>query len=119
MADAKKDVPVDVAGVMENAFMMGIGALELTREKVTALTDELMERGRMSQSEARKVAERVTEAAGKQQESLRKTVAEETQRAMQAAGVVTRDEMDALRREIAELKTLLVGRREAEEPSAG
>jgi polyhydroxyalkanoate synthesis regulator phasin len=103
----EKHAPMDPAGVMESAIMMGIGLMEVTREKVGELTDELIERGRMSQSEAKRVAERVTEAAGRQQDTMRTTIAEETRKAMDAAGLVNRDEIEALRAEIAELKEAL------------
>ena len=60
MADEKKnDTPFDPAALMENAFLMGIGVMEVTKDKVQGLTDELVEKGRMSDSEAKKVAERV------------------------------------------------------------
>jgi polyhydroxyalkanoate synthesis regulator phasin len=115
MPEDKKEMPVDVAGLMEDTFLMGIGVLELTREKLTGLSNELIERGKMSQSDAKKVAERITEVAGKQQNTLRDTVAEETRKALEAAGIPTRDEITGLRNEIAELKAMLAEKK----PSAG
>ena len=65
MADDKKnDVPFDPAGLMEKAFLMGIGVLEMTREKTEGFADELIERGKMSKSDAKKVADRISEMAG-------------------------------------------------------
>jgi polyhydroxyalkanoate synthesis regulator phasin len=116
MAEEKRDVPVDIAGLMESAFMMGIGVMETTREKMQGLSDELIERGRMSQSDAKRVADRVSEVAGAQQDTLRKTVAEETRRALESAGVPTREDFEGLRAEIAELKALLVAQRPPVEP---
>lgn len=104
--DERREMP-DVAGLMEQAFMMGIGVMEMTKDKVSGLTDELIERGKMSQSEAKKVADRVTTVAGEQQDSLRKTVSEEVGKAMAGAGLPTREDLDALRAEIAELRALL------------
>ena len=108
MADKtkKSDVP-DLAGLMENAFLMGIGVLEITKEKVTSLTDELVARGKMSDSEAKKVAERMGDIAGDQQDAIRKTVVKETDKVMKASGMATRDDVDSLKAEIAELKTML------------
>lgn len=105
--EAKKGLPTDIAGLMESAFMMGIGVMEITKDKMSGLSDELIERGKMSQSDAKKMADRMSEAAGKQQDSLRKTVAEEVGKAMESAGVPTRDDLAALREEIAELRSLL------------
>src|SRR5450759_1272341 len=109
MPEDKKEMPVDVAGLMEDAFLMGIGVLEMTREKLSGLSGELIERGKMSQSDAKKVADRISEVAGKQQSTLRGMVADETRKALEAAGVPTSDEIASLRREIAELKTMMAG----------
>ncbi len=109
MADEKKNDPgFDPAGLMENAFLMGIGVLDITREKAEGFAADLIERGKMSQSDAKKVAERVSEMAGEQQEAVRKTVEKETARVMKTTGVVTKNEVDDLKAQIAELKAMLV-----------
>jgi polyhydroxyalkanoate synthesis regulator phasin len=110
MADDKKknDLPFDPAGLMENAFLMGIGVLDVSREKAEGFAAELIERGKMSQSDAKKVADRVSEMAGTQQEAVRVTVAKETERAMRTSGVATKTEVSELKDQIAELKAMLV-----------
>jgi polyhydroxyalkanoate synthesis regulator phasin len=123
MADeSKRDMPFDMAGLIEKTFLMGIGVLEMTREKSSELADELVERGKMSKSEAKNVAESIGEMAEKQQEVMRDTVVKETDRAMKGAGFATKADVDALRAEIAELKLLIAGSREtpstAPDPSA-
>ena len=108
MADDKKpDVPFDPAGLMENAFLMGIGVLDMTREKAEGFASDLIERGKLSQSDAKKVADRVSEIAETQQEAVRKTVANETEKVMKTSGLATKTEVDELKAQIAELKTLL------------
>jgi polyhydroxyalkanoate synthesis regulator phasin len=108
MADEKKnDAPVDPASLLENAFLMGIGVLDITREKAEGFAADLIERGKMSQSDAKKVADRVSEMAGTQQEAVRKTVEKETARVMKTTGVVTKSEVDELKAQIAELKSML------------
>jgi polyhydroxyalkanoate synthesis regulator phasin len=117
MADEKKrDVPVDIAGLMESAFLMGIGVLELTKEKTSQLSDDLIERGKMSKSDAKEVTDKLSEVAQKQQEVMRSTVAKETDRAMKTAGVATKDDLDAMRAEIAELKAMLASASGAAKP---
>jgi polyhydroxyalkanoate synthesis regulator phasin len=104
------DEKTDVAGLVERAFLMGLGVLEVTREKVTGLTNDLIERGKMSESEAKKVADRITEMASEQQEAVRKTVDTESDRFLRATGVATKEDVDALKAEIAELKALIASR---------
>jgi polyhydroxyalkanoate synthesis regulator phasin len=105
-ADKKADVP-DLAGIVENAFFLGLGALEVTREQVTKFTGDLVDRGKMSQSDAKKVADDFAEMAKKQQDTMRKTVEKETDRVMKASGVATKSDVDALKEEIADLKAML------------
>jgi polyhydroxyalkanoate synthesis regulator phasin len=112
MADERSDV----AGLVERAFLMGLGVMELTRERAQKLAKELEERGKMSESEAKKVADRISEMAAEQQESVRKTVDKESDRFLHATGVATKEDLDALRAEIAELKALIASRTGAEEP---
>jgi len=117
MADEKKtDVPFDPTGLMENAFLLGIGMLEVTKEKAQSFADELIDRGKLSQSDAKKVADKLGEIAQEQQGSLRKTVAEETDKVLKTTGLATHDEIAQLRAEIAELKSLIAGVK-ADEPT--
>ena len=109
MADeTKNDAPFDPAGLMEKAFLMGIGALDITREKAEGFAADLVERGRMSQSDAKKVADKVSEMAETQQKAVRTTVEKETARVMKTTGVVTKTEVDDLKAQIAELKAMMV-----------
>ncbi len=111
MTDEKKnEMPFDPASLMENAFLMGIGVLDITREKAEGFAAELIERGKMSQSDAKKVADRVSEMAETQQEAVRKTVATEAEKMMKTSGVATKSEIDELKAQIAELRAMLAGK---------
>lgn len=108
MADEKKAAaPFDVAAAIENAFLMGFGALDMTKDKATEISDQLIERGRMSKSDAKAVTDKIGEVAVKQQEVIQATVAKETDRAMKTAGVATKEDLDEIRGEISEIKELL------------
>ena len=94
----------DPTTLVENAFLMGLGMIEVTREMVTDFTGELIERGKMSQSEAKKLADRISTSVEERQSAISKTVSEQTNKVLSASGVATKSELDALRAEIAELK---------------
>ncbi|HEY5541413.1 MAG TPA: hypothetical protein VIL41_08170 [Coriobacteriia bacterium] len=112
MSDEKKtDVPFDPAGIVEKAFLLGLGVLETTREKTTELANDLIDKGKVSQGEAKKVADRIGAIAEEQQESFRKTVATETEKAIKASGGVTREDYEKLAAELAELKAMIAGQR--------
>jgi polyhydroxyalkanoate synthesis regulator phasin len=120
MADEKKksDAQFDPAGIAEKAFLLGLGILEVTREKTSDLAADLIEKGKMSNSDAKKVADKIGEVAEESQEAMRKTVAAETKRAMKASGAVTRDDYQKLEAQIAELKEMLAAQA-ATPPAAG
>lgn len=103
----KADTSIDPAVLAQTAFLMGIGALEMTREKLGEITDEMIERGKLSKSEAKKVSEKIGVMAKEQQEAVRNTVAKETDRAIKATGMASKRDVDALKAEIAELKATL------------
>jgi len=109
MSDEKKKstIPLDPAGAIESAFLLGIGMLELGREKSEALANDLIERGKLSQSDVKKVADKFGEIAVEQQESMRKTVATETDKVLKTSGLATKDEVADLKTQIAELKEML------------
>lgn len=110
MSDEKKtDSAFDPASLMENAFLMGVGVFEMTREKTQEMAGDLIERGKMSKSEAKRVADKLGEIAEEQQGTLRKTVAEETDKVLKTTGVATRDEIAELKAQIAELKAMIAG----------
>jgi polyhydroxyalkanoate synthesis regulator phasin len=108
MSDEKKtEGPFDPAGIVEKAFLLGIGVLETTRDKTGELANDLIEKGRVSQGDAKKVADKINTIAEEQQESFRKTVATETQKAIKTSGGVTREDYEKLQSELAEIKALL------------
>lgn len=112
MTDEKKtDVPFDPAGIVEKAFLLGLGVLETTREKTADLANDLIEKGKVSQGDAKKVADKIGEMAEESQENLRKTVAAETQKAIKASGGVTRADYENLQAEIAELKAMIASQK--------
>jgi polyhydroxyalkanoate synthesis regulator phasin len=108
MSDEKKpDATFDPAGIVEKAFLLGLGVLETTKEKTGELANDLIEKGKVSQGDAKKVADKITVIAEEQQETFRKTVATETAKAVKATGGVTREDYDKLQAELAEIKALL------------
>jgi polyhydroxyalkanoate synthesis regulator phasin len=107
--DTKTEAPVDTTNIVEKAFLLGIGVLEMTKEKTQEFAGELIEKGKLSQGDAKKVADKFTELADEQQKTLRKTVASETDKVLKSTGVATKAEMDDLKAQIAELKDMLSG----------
>lgn len=107
MAEDKKREGFDPASLMESAFMMGLGAFEITKEKTGEVANDLVERGKMSKSDAKDVAERIGSMAEKQQEAMRDVVARETDKAVKGAGMASKEDVEELRAQLAEIKAML------------
>lgn len=108
MAEDKKREGFDPASLMESAFMMGLGAFEITKEKTGEVANDLVERGKMSKSDAKDVAERIGSMAEKQQEAMRDVVARETDKAVKGAGMASKEDVEELRAQLAEIKAMLM-----------
>lgn len=115
MSEDKK-TEFDPASLMESAFLMGIGVFEITKEKSQEFANDLIERGKMSQTEAKKVADKVAEIAEEQQSNLRDAVSKETDRVLKTSGLATKDEVSSLKDEIAELKAMIASLKGSDTP---
>jgi len=112
MSDEKKsDSAFDPAGIVEKAFLLGLGVLETTKEKTEELANDLIEKGKVSQGDAKKVGDKIGAIAAEQQDTFRKTVATETEKAIKASGGVTREDYEKLQAELAELKAMIAGQK--------
>ena len=111
MPDSKKKATgkaaqADIApsALVEDVFLMGLGVFEVTRERVGELTSDLIERGKLSRTEAKRIAKRITSSVEERQAGMAKLIAEQTHKALAASGLATKQDIDALRAEIASLK---------------
>lgn len=98
-------------GLIERAFLMGIGAAMLAKDRVQELADELVERGKMNRDEAGTFVNRVYAEADKANSDLQSTVAREVDRVLGGLGVATAKDIASIRDELTEIKSMIVGQR--------
>lgn len=82
----------------------GIGATAITREKVQAAFDEMVEKGKISSEEANQMVEEVVEKGKKDWEDTKKDIDQNIEEFMQRANIVTRKEHNALVERVAQLE---------------
>ena len=89
---------------IKKALLAGIGALSLTREKVEEVVDDLVKRGELSLEEKPGVLSDLVKAAEKRQDEARVFIQKEVQKVLKALDIPTRQEVNALREEIEQLR---------------
>ncbi|MDZ4063455.1 MAG: hypothetical protein U1E22_02200 [Coriobacteriia bacterium] len=97
----------DLVSLVEKIWMMGFGAAELTKEKLLEFAGELEKRGRMSDSDAKNLVDRVTTKASEQGKALGDAISREVEKATRVTGGATRADVDSLREELTEIKKMI------------
>lgn len=83
--------------VFKKAFMIGIGAMALTKDKLDEFVDQAVSRGEMSRDDGKKFLDEAMEKADEQKQWLVTRIREETRRLVENAGFASKDELEALR----------------------
>jgi polyhydroxyalkanoate synthesis regulator phasin len=81
---------------VRKATLAGLGALELTEEKLQAFLADLTARGELSEQEAREYAGHWKERFAQRQAELQREVREAVQRALRGLDVASQRDLDAL-----------------------
>jgi len=104
-------------GLIEKAFLMGLGATSVAREKAEELADELIKRGQMTKTESEGFVGRLANKADETTTSLSKTVAKETAKVVEGMGLASKKDIARLEAELTEIKALIAqSRPRADEP---
>lgn len=98
----------DPMEMWKKAFLVGLGATAATMEKVQELANELVERGEMTQKEAMGFTEDLKKKASKEKDvfetKVKETVDSYMKTAIKNLGLVSREDYDKLKAEVASLK---------------
>ena len=88
--------------LIKKAFYTGLGAAELTREKVEELAAELSEKGKVSESEIKKFVDEMLAKSQERKEQLKKQLEKVSEETMRRMNLASRDDLDALEKRLAE-----------------
>lgn len=98
-------------GIIEKAFLMGIGAAAFAKEKIEELADELIERGTLTREQSDSFINRLAKEADDATRSVQSTVARETERVVAGMGLASAKDVQELRDELAEIKAMIASLR--------
>lgn len=120
--DTQKDQPKPPsdsdAGLVEKAFLMGMGAAFFAKDKAEELADELVRRGRLSREDTESFTGRLVDQADTAAGSAQKAVADETAKVVGRMGLASKADVERLENELTEIKELIASLRTAQGGSA-
>jgi len=86
--------------LIKKTFYTGLGAVALTKEKIEELADELVEKGKLSESEVKKFVDDLFEKSESAKEQVKKHVEQITEDTLKKMKLATRDDLDLLEKRL-------------------
>jgi polyhydroxyalkanoate synthesis regulator phasin len=93
--------------MMKNVVYAGLGAAFLTKEKIEELRSEFIEKGKISQDEGKQFVDELVSKSEKAKEQLNLWINRRVEEKVKHLNLATVDEVNELRRQIAELQVAL------------
>ena len=90
--------------LIKKTMLTGIGLALKTKDEVENLAEELIKQGKLSETDGRKFLEELRGKYEDSQKKLEKRVEKTVKELLKKADLVTADELNALKKEIRELK---------------
>ena len=81
---------------LRKAFLAGIGAFSLSKDRVQDLIDELITTGEMKEKDAIEYVKELIERAKGEREALQKSIREEAEKVVHSMGVVTKADFEKM-----------------------
>jgi len=89
---------------INKAFLVGVGLAAVAGEKVEELAKELVEKGKLSEAEARKLADDMVARSAKARNDLKAQIEKRIEEALHKMHLPTKDDIDGLDARIAKLE---------------
>ncbi|MEN6429606.1 MAG: hypothetical protein ABFC80_02005 [Coriobacteriales bacterium] len=109
MADEK--TTSEDLGLIEKAFLMGVGAALLAKDKAQELADELVKRGKLTREQTDSFVSRMVSRADEASKSVQTSVAKETEKVVETMGLASAKDVEEIREELTEIKSLIASLR--------
>ena len=89
---------------LKNLFYQGLGVIALTRDKVEKTLNELVDKGKLTREEGKKLFEEFSADAHKAGQEFKESSKETIREWIEKSGIPTREEFDALKARIEALE---------------
>jgi polyhydroxyalkanoate synthesis regulator phasin len=93
--------------LIKKAMFTGIGVATLTRDKIEEISREFIEKGKLSESEGKKLVDDLMTKSEKAKNDAKDQVEGYVKMALNKMDLASSSELDELKKEIAELKKIL------------
>ncbi len=91
--------------LLEKTVYFGIGLAVLTKERIDQMVEEMVEKGRLSQTEAAKLAVELAARVKEEKDALSKVIPDEIGRTLSSLSIATGEDLRELKADIAELES--------------
>ncbi len=92
---------------IKKTMMMSMGLAFLTKDKVEELTNELVEKGKMSAKESREFFDDLIEKSEESSKKLEQQISEKVNTSLKRTNVATQDDIKELKKELEDLRKLV------------
>ena len=89
------------------AILLGLGALELTREKVESFVDELVKRGEASAKEKAGLVDELLKAAEEEEKKVMEKIGSALREVISELGLATKEDLQAIERRLERIERRL------------
>lgn len=86
--------------MLEQGFLLGLGAVSLTRETAQNLVDEMVKKGQAQREEAEEMIDRLVKRGEKERNALRKLIREELQDVLKELQIPTHAELHRIEKKL-------------------
>ena len=93
--------------LVKKGMLLGLGALDLTRDRVETLVDELIRRGELAQEKRKVAIDELLESVHRAQKGLMKRVKPMVERAIAELGLPTKADLQRLEERLSALEEKL------------
>lgn len=100
---------------LKKAFLVGLGALAITRERTEQLVKKIEAKGEVTSSELKELVNEMMEKGEESHKALTEFIKKEIERIKQTMGLATREEVNLLQNQLEKLEARLNHSRPGEE----